>query len=187
MYAPEPPALPTPLTYALLCTPSSYRFCSHPVLFTESDGACLREQGPLPCSRRFCSHSNLFTGGDRWRWHAPSSRHLRELLSVCGRCSWGFGVLFVSCVCRCRGCCSLLLCVCVCVWHCWSFYRRWWARLRPSSCSRRFCSHRFSSQEVMGALAEQGPSPCSHRFCSQKQRNKALKLAHAQTIHHTSN
>jgi len=54
-----------------------------------------------------------------YRWHAPSSRHLRALLSACGRCS--FGVLFSSCacVCRCRGCCSLSVCVCV---TCWSFY-----------------------------------------------------------------
>jgi len=26
---------------------------------------------------------------------------------------WGFGVLFLSCVCVCRGCCSLSMCVCV--------------------------------------------------------------------------
>ena len=52
----------------------------------------------------------------RGRWHAPSSRHLRTLLSVCGRCSFG-GLGCCSCrvcVCRCRGCCSLSVCVCVC-------------------------------------------------------------------------
>jgi len=46
--------------------------------------------------------------------HAPSSRHLRALLSVCGRCSFG-GLRCCSCcvrVCRCRGCCSLSVCVC---------------------------------------------------------------------------
>jgi len=49
------------------------------------------------------------------------SRHLRALLSVCGRCLWGFEVLFLSCVCL--GCCSLSVCVCVCVCvTCWSFY-----------------------------------------------------------------
>ena len=51
----------------------------------------------------------------RGRWYAPSSRHLRALLSAFGRCS--FGVVFSSCacVCRCRGCCFLSVCVCVCV------------------------------------------------------------------------
>jgi len=47
--------------------------------------------------------------------HRRSSRHLRALLSVCGRCSFG-GLGCCSClvcVCRCRGCCSLLVCVCV--------------------------------------------------------------------------
>jgi len=47
--------------------------------------------------------------------HAPSSRHLRALLSVCGGCSLG-GLGRCSCrvcVCRCRGCCSLTVCVCV--------------------------------------------------------------------------
>ena len=36
---------------------------------------------------------------------------------------WGFGVLFLSCVCvwRCWRCCSLSVCVCVCV-TCWYFY-----------------------------------------------------------------
>jgi len=51
----------------------------------------------------------------RGRWHAPSSRHLRALLSVCRRCSFG-GLGCCSrrvCVCRCRGCCSLSVCVCV--------------------------------------------------------------------------
>ena len=44
----------------------------------------------------------------RGSWHAPSSCHLRALLSVCGRCSLG-GLGCCSCrvrVCRCRGCCS---------------------------------------------------------------------------------
>jgi len=51
----------------------------------------------------------------RWTWHAPSSRHLRALLSVCGGgVRLGFwGVVLVVCVCRCRGCCSLSVCVCV--------------------------------------------------------------------------
>jgi len=43
-----------------------------------------------------------------------TSRHLRALLSVCGRCSFG-GSGCCSCrvrVCRCRGCCSLSVCVC---------------------------------------------------------------------------
>jgi len=38
----------------------------------------------------------------RGRWHAPSPRHLRALLSVCGRCSVG-GL----------GCCSCRVRVCV--------------------------------------------------------------------------
>ena len=38
----------------------------------------------------------------RGRWHAPSSRHYRALLSVCGRCSFG-GL----------GCCSCRVCVSV--------------------------------------------------------------------------
>jgi len=54
--------------------------------------------------------SSLFT---------PSSRHLRALLSDCGRCSFG-GLGCCSCrvcvcVCRCRGCCSLSLSLSVCV------------------------------------------------------------------------
>jgi len=50
----------------------------------------------------------------RGRWHAPSSRHLRALLSVCGRCSSeGLGCCSCRvCRCRCRGCCSLSVCVC---------------------------------------------------------------------------
>jgi len=51
----------------------------------------------------------------RGRWHAPSSRHLRALLSVCGRCSFG-GLGCCPCrvrVCRCRGCGSLSVCVCM--------------------------------------------------------------------------
>jgi len=62
----------------------------------------------------------------RGRWHAPSSRHLRAMLSVCGRCSFG-GLGCCSCrvcLCRCRGCCYLSVCVCV---NCWSFYR-WCSR-----------------------------------------------------------
>jgi len=71
----------------------------------------------------------------RGRWHAPSSHHLRALLSVCARCSFG-GLGCCSCrvllsVCgRCSfgglGCCScrvrvcvgvggVVLCRCVCV------------------------------------------------------------------------
>jgi len=46
--------------------------------------------------------------------HAPSSRHFRALLSVCGRCSFG-GLRWCSYRVRvCRGCCSLSVCVCVC-------------------------------------------------------------------------
>jgi len=48
----------------------------------------------------------------RGRWHAPSSRHLRALLSVCGGCS--FGGLFLSCVCVGVGGVVLCRCVCVC-------------------------------------------------------------------------
>ena len=51
-----------------------------------------------------CTHS---------RWHAPSSRHLRALLSVYGRCSLGFGVLFLSCVYVSMS--GVLFCLCVCV------------------------------------------------------------------------
>jgi len=46
------------------------------------------------------------------RWHAPSSRHLRAVLSVCGRCSVGHlgccSCRVRVCRCRCRGSC----CVC---------------------------------------------------------------------------
>jgi len=50
----------------------------------------------------------------RGRWHAPSSRHLRALLSVCGGCLFeGLGC------CSCRVCVSVsggvVLCRCVCV------------------------------------------------------------------------
>ena len=51
--------------------------------------------------------------------HAPSSRHLRALLNVCGGCSFG-GLGCCSCrVCVCRWCCSLSVCVCV---TCFSYY-----------------------------------------------------------------
>jgi len=47
---------------------------------------------------------------------APSSRHLRALLSFCGGCSFaGLGCCSCRmCVCRCGG---VVLCVCVCMWH----------------------------------------------------------------------
>ena len=48
------------------------------------------------------------------RWYAPSSRHLRALLSVCGKCSFG-GLGCCSCrVCVCVGGVVLCRCVCVC-------------------------------------------------------------------------
>ena len=52
------------------------------------------------------------------RWHAPSSRHLRALLSVCGGCWLGvWGVVLVVCVCMCVcvvvGGAVLSVCVCV--------------------------------------------------------------------------
>ena len=52
--------------------------------------------------------------GGRERWHVPSSRHLRALLSACGRCSLCFFSLLCACVCRCRGCflCRCVLCAC---------------------------------------------------------------------------
>jgi len=55
---------------------------------------------------------NIFT---RLQKHAPSLRHLRALLNVCGMCwFWGFGCCSCSVyMCRCRGCCSLLVCLCV--------------------------------------------------------------------------
>ena len=52
----------------------------------------------------------------RGRWHAPSSRHLRALLSVCGRCSFK-GLGCCSCrVCVCVGVGGVVLWRCVCVW-----------------------------------------------------------------------
>jgi len=55
------------------------------------------------------------------RWHAPSSRHLRALFSVCGRCSFG-GLGCCSCrVCVCVGVGGGVLCRCVCV-TCFSSY-----------------------------------------------------------------
>jgi len=51
----------------------------------------------------------------RERWHAPSSRHLRALLIVCGRCSVG-GLGCCSCRVRvCVGVGGVVLCRCVCV------------------------------------------------------------------------
>jgi len=69
--------------------------------------ACLITYLGLPTDMHTYTRRNM---------HAPSSRHLRALLSVCG----GFGVLFLSC--RVVSCCScrvvscvvlFLLCVCV--------------------------------------------------------------------------
>jgi len=57
-----------------------------------------------------CAHSHRHPG--HGRWHAPSSRHLRALLSVCDKCSFGgLGR------CSCRVCVSGVLFsvgVCVC-------------------------------------------------------------------------
>jgi len=51
-------------------------------------------------------------------WHAPSSRHLRAFLSVCGGCSFG-GLGCCSCrVCVCVGVGGVVLCRCVCVCVC---------------------------------------------------------------------
>jgi len=91
--------------------------------------------------------------------HAPSSRHLRALLGVCGRCSFG-GLGCCSCrvcVCRCRGCCSLSVCVYV---TCRSFYREigWCTRhliksLRvPSTALWAASPVRLSQRQTTGAL-----------------------------------
>jgi len=53
----------------------------------------------------------------RGKWHAPSSRHLRALLSVCGGVHLGvWGVVLVVCVCV--GVEGVVLCRCVCVCVC---------------------------------------------------------------------
>jgi len=74
--------------------------------------SCARESPPI--SHVTYSHLLLTPA----RWHAPSSRHLRALLSVYGRCSSGGLGCFYYRVFRCRGCCSLSLSVCVCVCVC---------------------------------------------------------------------
>jgi len=83
-----PSSVHTPSVHSLNVTAS----CSHPLLFT-----------PL-----------LFTTG-RGRWHAPSSRHLRALLSVCGSCSFGGLECCSYRVCVCIGVGRVILSVCVCV------------------------------------------------------------------------
>jgi len=63
--------------------------------------------------------------------HAPSSRHLRALLSVCGRCSFGG---LGRCSCRvCVG--GAVLCRCVCVWPVDLF--TWPAAAAAASCGPR--------------------------------------------------
>ena len=79
-----------------------------PTLIHPSDSLSMRiEAGPVICRPTIffttLIHTVSYPTG-RGRWHAPSSRHLRALLSVCGGCSFG-GV----------GCCSCRVCVCVCV------------------------------------------------------------------------
>jgi len=49
------------------------------------------------------------------RWDAPSSRHFRALLSVCGRCSFGGLGCCSSRVRVCVGVGGVVLCRCVCV------------------------------------------------------------------------
>jgi len=61
-----------------------------------------------------------FTKALKW-WHAPSPRHLRALLSVCGGCSFG-GLGFVLVVCVCVSVSGVLFSVDVCV-TCCSFYK----------------------------------------------------------------
>jgi len=82
----------------------------------------------------------------RGRWHAPSSRHLRAWLSVCGRCS--FGVLFLSCVCVSVGGVALAVCVCVCdlliflhLSICLSIYLYVFSTWRPNPRLRRKNAH----------------------------------------------
>jgi len=98
-------------------------------------------EGNSRASRESVCWGLTFTRGShppgRGRWHAPSSRHLRALLSVCGGCSFG-GLGCCSCrvcVCRCRGCCSRP-CECVCVWPVDLFTRErctWGGAKHPTS------------------------------------------------------
>jgi len=69
------------------------------------------------------------------------SSRLRALLRVCGGgVVWGFGVLFLSCVCVCVS--GMLFYVCVCV-TCWSFYSAFRYFLGPRRTSPLSTAHCF--------------------------------------------
>ena len=90
---------------------------SHSILHTNDPPTLLGVCWPVIVLLERCIHTRSFTPmirpPGRGRWHAPSSRHLRALLSVCGGCSLTvWGAVLVVCVCRYRG---VVLCRCVCV------------------------------------------------------------------------
>jgi len=89
-----------------VCVCLAHTSHSHqPSIVTCSVATCSPRLSRLPfapCIHTCCARRGHPPG--RGRWHAPSPRHLRVLLSVCGGCSFG-GV----------GCCFFRVCVCVCV------------------------------------------------------------------------
>jgi len=110
-----------------VCIHACMRMYKHTLVYLHNVGIY-----PLRLTLSACNHQRI---GHRVVFFSFSKA--RALLSVCGRCAppssvlkcvrevfvWGFGVLFLSCMCECRcwGCCSLFRCVCVCV-TCWSFF-----------------------------------------------------------------
>jgi len=104
------------------------------------------------------------------RWNALSSRHLRALLSVCGRCSFGdlgccsgrvrvSGVLFSVGVCVCVTCWSFYLDVCVCFLLCRTSTPTWRS---PPSASRRPSSRPTSPSTASSSTCS--PIRCVHSY-----------------------
>jgi len=78
-------------------------------------------------------------------WHAPSSRHLRALLSVCAGCSFG-GLGWCSCrVCVCFGVGGVVLCRRVCVCDLLIFLRICLFRVLAPLCTDRYSRIRYDT------------------------------------------
>ena len=100
-------------TYIYIGLTSYYSFCLY--RFTPSTRRSARPPTAPPIYMHTCASKSKVVPVSIQVDTGSPSLHIRAVLSVRGRCTFG-GVGCCSCrvrVCRCRGCCSLSMCVCV--------------------------------------------------------------------------